>query len=163
MYLINNLIVKIIFVLSFILCTVSIADNHNIFETLESIQKDIKTLEKAVYSKSIESNSNNLVSSNLDNNSEDVLTRHLLKLSEIEDQFQQLTNRFEEINFKLDKLSNRLSKIQADNQIRFQDIENIITTDGEIKSITKSLTKKNTELLPGSSEAQDLGSISYQR
>ena len=63
-------------------------------------------------------------SSNLDNNSEDVLTRHLLKLSEIENQFQQLTNRFEEINFKLDKLSNRLSKVQADNQIRFQDIEN---------------------------------------
>ena len=37
-------------------------------------------------------------------NSEDVLTRHLLKLSEIENQFQQLTNKFEEINFKLDKL-----------------------------------------------------------
>ena len=55
-------------------------------------------------------------------NSEDVLTRHLLKLSEVEDQFRQLTNKFEEINFKLDKLSNRLSKIQADNQIRFQDI-----------------------------------------
>ena len=61
--------------------------------------------------------------SNLNNNSEDVLTRHLLKLSEIENQFQELTNRFEEINFKLDKLSNRLSKVQADNQIRFQDIE----------------------------------------
>ena len=28
----------------------------------------------------------------------------LLKLSEIENQFQQLTNKFEEINFKLDKL-----------------------------------------------------------
>ena len=47
----------------------------------------------------------------------------LLKLSEVEDQFRQLTNKFEEINFKLDKLSNRLSKIQADNQIRFQDLE----------------------------------------
>jgi uncharacterized coiled-coil protein SlyX len=51
----------------------------------------------------------------LDSNSEDVLTRHLLKLSEVENQFRQLTNKFEEINFKLDKLSNRLSKIQADN------------------------------------------------
>ena len=40
----------------------------------------------------------------IDNNSEDVLTRHLLKLSEVEDQFRQLTNKFEEINFKLDKL-----------------------------------------------------------
>ena len=65
-------------------------------------------------------------SSNSNNNSEDVLTRHLLKLSEIENQFQQLTNKFEEINFKLDKLSNRLSKVQADNQIRFQDIESAI-------------------------------------
>ena len=78
----------------------SIADNHNIYETLELIQKDIKTLEKAVYSGSIEVKNN---SSNFDNNSEDVLTRHLLKLSEIENQFQLLTNKFEEINFKLDK------------------------------------------------------------
>ena len=62
----------------------------NIYETLEIIQKDIKTLEKAVYSKNLEngnSNESNL-NSNLDNNSEDVLTRHLLKLSEIESQFQ---------------------------------------------------------------------------
>ena len=86
------------------------ADNHNIYETLERIQKDIKTLERAVYSGSTntDNNINNPVSS-LDANSEDVLTRHLLKLSEIETQFQDLTNRFEEINFKLDKLSNRLS------------------------------------------------------
>jgi peptidoglycan hydrolase CwlO-like protein len=56
----------------------------------------------------------------MDQNSEEVLTRHLLKLSEIENQFQELTNKFEEINFKLDKLSNRLSKVQANNQIRFQ-------------------------------------------
>ena len=55
-----------------------------------------------------------------------MLTRHLLKLSEIENQFQQLTNKFEEINFKLDKLSNRLSKVQSDNQIRFQDLENVV-------------------------------------
>ena len=78
-----------------------------------------------------------LSSSNSDNNSEDVLTRHLLKLSEIENQFQQLTNRFEEINFKLDKLSNRLSKVQADNQIRFQDIESAIISDDGNKKISK--------------------------
>ena len=71
----------------------------------------------------------------MNNNSEDVLTRHLLKLSEIENQFQQLTNKFEEINFKLDKLSNRLSKVQADNQIRFQDLETVIST-GDVKKIT---------------------------
>ena len=71
------------------------------------------------------------------NNSEDVLTRHLLKLSEIESQFQQLTNKFEEINFKLDKLSNRLSKVQADNQIRFQDLENSFSFENGTKKITK--------------------------
>ena len=30
------------------------------------------------------------------------MTKHLLKLNEIEDQFRELTNRFEEVNFKLD-------------------------------------------------------------
>ena len=80
--------------------------------------------------------------SSIDTNSEDVLTRHLLKLSEIENQFQQLTNRFEEINFKLDKLSNRLSKIQADNQIRFQDIENVLFTSEDEKKLTKKLNTK---------------------
>ena len=73
----------------------------------------------------------------MDTNSEDVLTRHLLKLSEIENQFQALTNKFEEINFKLDKLSNRLSKVQADNQIRFQELENISLQDGSKKKVTK--------------------------
>ena len=106
---------------------------------LELIQQDIKTLEKAVYSETKNLSNSSFSSSNLDNNSEDVLTRHLLKLSEIENQFQQLTNRFEEINFKLDKLSNRLSKVQADNQIRFQDIEKAITLeDGENKITKKS-------------------------
>ena len=68
---------------NFFLITYSYADNHNIYEILDQLQKDIKTLEKAVYSESIELNSDSSVNlnSNLDNNSEDVLTRHLLKLS----------------------------------------------------------------------------------
>ena len=160
--LINLLTLKLIFLINLIICSVSTADNHNIYETLELIQKDMKTLEKAVYSKAAESNSASVNVSNQNLNSEDVLTRHLLKLTEIENQFQKLTNRFEEINFKLDKLSNRLSKVQADNQIRFQDIENILSIDGKIKSVTKKDTKKNNKALPGSSEPQDLGSISYK-
>ena len=92
-----------------------------------------------------------------------MLTRHLLKLSEVEDQFRQLTNKFEEINFKLDKLSNRLSKIQADNQIRFQDIESSISS-GEISTKLTSKPKIDTknEILPGSSQPQDLGTITYK-
>ena len=158
---------KLIFIVLFNLSFLqnSFSDNHNIYETLEIIKNDLKTLERAVYSGSIEINTSSNEQSNieLDNNSEDVLTRHLLKLSEVEDQFRQLTNKFEEINFKLDKLSNRLSKIQADNQIRFQDIESSISS-GEITTQLSSKPKTDTqsEILPGSSQPQDLGSISYK-
>ena len=140
----------------------SFADNHNVFEILEKIQKDLKTLERAVYSDSINSSTDieGNTSSVSNRNSEDALTRHLLKLSEIESQFQELTNKFEEINFKLDKLSNRLSKVQADNQIRFQDLESGNTGLGN-ETISKS-KKKIVKKLPGSSEPQDLGSISYK-
>ena len=158
-----KLILLILFNFSFF--NNSFADSHNIYETLEIIKNDLKTLERAVYSGSIEINTSSNEGSNIkiDNNSEDVLTRHLLKLSEVEDQFRQLTNKFEEINFKLDKLSNRLSKIQADNQIRFQDIETTMSSG----VITKKLTSKpkidsKSEMLPGSSQPQDLGSISYK-
>ena len=149
---------------NFFLITYSYADNHNIYEILDQLQKDIKTLEKAVYSGSIELNSDSSVNlnSNLDNNSEDVLTRHLLKLSEIENQFQELTNKFEEINFKLDKLSNRMSKVQADNQIRFQDLENVVSSDAITNKLTKKTNNEQMEVLPGSSQPQDLGSISYK-
>ncbi|MDB2652360.1 tol-pal system protein YbgF [Candidatus Pelagibacter bacterium] len=159
---------KLIFIVLFNLSFLqnSFSDNHNIYETLEIIKNDLKTLERAVYSGSIEINTSADEQSKIDleNNSEDVLTRHLLKLSEVEDQFRQLTNKFEEINFKLDKLSNRLSKIQADNQIRFQDIEAAISSG---KSITQLSSKPETdklksEILPGSSQPQDLGSISYK-
>ena len=156
------LIINLFFLFNILINHNSFADNHNIYETLELIQKDIKTLEKAVYSGSIEINNETISSSSsLNENSEDVLTRHLLKLSEIENQFQQLTNKFEEINFKLDKLSNRLSKVQADNQVRFQDIENVITSEEGIKKISKKKVDDDN-ILPGSSEPQDLGSISYK-
>ena len=132
----NIIQLKLTFV-AILISNIAMADNHNLNEVLELIQKDLKTLEKAVYSGSINTDNLNGQTS-FDKNSEDVLTRHLLKLSEIENQFQELTNKFEEINFKLDKLSSRLSKVQADNQIRFQDIENAIST-GEV---SKNLTSK---------------------
>ena len=144
-----------------ILANISFADNHNLNEIVDLIQKDLKTLERAVYSGSIDTE-NLSNSTNLDKNSEDVLTRHLLKLSEIENQFQELTNRFEEINFKLDKLSNRLSKVQADNQIRFQDIENILSSGEVNQKLLSKLKKPLEKKLPGSSQPQDLGSISYK-
>ena len=151
---------KLTFIFIFLSNVVS-ADNHNLNEVLELIQKDLKTLEKAVYSGSIDiDNSNN--QKGFDKNSEDVLTRHLLKLSEVEAQFRELTNKFEEINFKIDKLSNRLSKVQADNQLRFQDIENSLSTGEAGKKLTLKPKGQLKKKLPGSSQPQDLGSISYK-
>ena len=152
--------IKLIFIFTFI-SNIALADNHNLNEVLDLIQKDLKTLEKAVYSGSINNDKSNNQKS-FDKNSEDVLTRHLLKLSEIENQFQELTNKFEEINFKLDKLSSRMSKVQADNQIRFQDIENNFFTGKYDKKLSSKSKKKTDKILPGSSQPQDLGSVSYK-
>jgi len=119
---------------------------------LSQLQKDIKTLEKAVYSQDVKITSSDV---ELSSQSNDILTKHLLKLSDLEEQFKVLTNNFEEINFKLDKLSNRITKVQTDNQMRFQDLEKSdLNQSGNV-----SLSKKKK--LPGSGEAQDLGGVSY--
>ena len=144
--------ITITFFLFFLLFTQnSFSEDQNVLEILEIIQKDLKTLEKAVYSDSVISSS----TIEFDQNAEDVLTRHLLKLSEIEGQFKELTNKFESINFKLDKLSSRLSKVQADNQMRFQQLE-------DSKELVSKPKEDENKTLPGSSEPQDLGSISYK-
>ena len=118
---------------------------------LKQLQEDIKTLEKAVYSQDVKTSTS---SGELSSMGSDILTKHLLKLSELEEQFKILTNSFEEINFKLDKLSNRITKVQTDNQIRFQDLEASGFNQGENTAL--STTKK----LPGSDEPKDLGGIS---
>ena len=163
--------------ITLVLCLLAIfsinakAEEKDIYKVLELIQKDLSTLEKAVYSESFSSESSNQdktenLSSKieLDQNSEEVLTRHLLKLSEIEKQFQELTNKFEEINFKLDKLSTRLSKVQADNQFRFIQLEKKAEiTSSQEQRLTSVDTQNNDEkILPGSSQPQDLGAISYK-
>ena len=123
-------------------------------DQIQVLTKDLKTLEKAVYQKSdisVQSSSKTLKSDGLN---EDILTKHLLKLNEIEDQFRALTNKFEEVNFKLDKLSSRVTKIQSDTQLRFSDIESGITTT----------SKDKKALLPGTSKPQDFGaSPGYQQ
>ena len=119
----------------------------SISDQIQVITKDLKTLEKAVYQKSDVSISSGNIISKSDGLNEDILTKHLLKLNEIEDQFRQLTNKFEEVNFKLDKLSTRVTKIQSDNQLRFSDLES--------SSPNKSINNQTT--LPGSSKPQDFG------
>jgi tol-pal system protein YbgF len=125
-------------------------EDGSTLEKLEILQEDIKTLEKAVYSQEFKtSTSNELLSSD-----GDILTKHLLKLSELEEQFKILTNNFEEINFKLDKLSNRITKVQTDNQMRFQDLEK------SGLNIETNITTSGEKKLPGSSEPTDLGGVS---
>ena len=126
-------------------------ESDSILQKIEDLREDIKTLEKAVYSQDGKVSSS---VTELSNSSGDILTKHLLKLSELEEQFKILTNNFEEVNFKLDKLSSRITKVQTDNQMRFQDLESSGMTLEE-KSIAKKAKK-----LPGSSEPKDLGGVS---
>ena len=139
------------------------ADTSEIKEMLQLIQKDLRTLERAVYSESF-SQSSNSNSNNSVKETEDVLTRHLLKLSEIEKQFQQLTNKYEEINFKIDKLNSRLSKVQADNQLRFQQLEtdNLGFDSNSLTKLPTDTTADEEKILPGSTQPQDLGTVSYK-
>jgi len=151
MHRIFNLLTKVILILFlFNLQTFKVnADEiDSVLKQLKNLQEDIKTLEKAVYSKDVNTTYS---SEDLSNSGNDILTKHLLKLSELEEQFTNLTNNFEEINFKLDKLSSRITKVQTDNQMRFQDLESSGTNN-----FTKETSKKKKNL-PGSGEAQDLG------
>ena len=151
---------------------ISFSQDQEVGEILESIQKDLRTLERAVYSQSFSENSDtNTTLRASTKESEQALTKHLLKLNEIEIQFQELTNKFEEINFKLDKLSNKLSKVQQDNQLRFEQIEQTSILNTNNKSLTSlpktekilnNEDKTKKKLLPGSSEPQSLGEISYK-
>ena len=120
-----------------------------VVDQLQILTQDLKTLEKAVYKTAEITNTSGSIAANGLN--EDILTRHLLKLNEIEEEFRKLTNRFEEVNFKLDNLSSRVSKIQSDTQLRFSDLE---TNEVNVKNNKKNKKKAK---LPGSEKAQDFG------
>ena len=149
---ISSVKILLFFILLFFISHKALGEEEDVSVTqlLQILQKDIKTLEKAVYSQDIKTSA---TGDELSDSNSDILTKHLLKLSELEEQFKTLTNNFEEINFKLDKLSNRITKIQSDNQMRFQDLEKSGITTGDIAS------DKEQKKLPGSGEAQDLGGV----
>ena len=136
----------------FLFNSITIAEDEEVYlkaisDQIQVITKDLKTLEKAVYQKSDISTSNTSNSISSDGLNEDIMTKHLLKLNDIEDQFRELTNKFEEVNFKLDKLSTRVTKIQSDAQLRFSDLENGNTP----------ASKERKTILPGSTKPQDFG------
>ena len=146
------------FILSFLLITKSnfaIANEKMdaVIDQIQVISNDLKTLEKAFYKSSDVINKSNKIPNSLN---EDVLTKHLLRLNEIEEQFRDLTNKFEEINFKIDKLSTRVTKIQSDTQLRLTDIESNTSTE-------TAKTFKSKKQLPGTSKPKDFGAIdAYQ-
>jgi len=148
----NFFSIFLILLLSLINVTVSAEEEKidAVVDQLQILAQDLKTLEKAVYKTAEVANTSGSISSNGLN--EEILTRHLLKLNEIEEEFRKLTNKFEEINFKLDNLSSRVTKIQSDTQLRFSDLE----TD-DIASVKKRKNKKKAKL-PGTEKAQDFGS-----
>ena len=90
---------------------------NELLDKLDKIQKDIQTLEKAVYTKNP-----NLPSDNISLN--EALTRQLTKISELEKQIQQMTQRYEENSYQLQQLSDKLNKVSNDNQLRLQQLEN---------------------------------------
>ena len=146
------------FILSFLLITkpnFAIANEKMdaVIDQIQVISNDLKTLEKAFYKSSDVINKSNKIPNSLN---EDVLTKHLLRLNEIEEQFRDLTNKFEEINFKIDKLSTRVTKIQSDTQLRLTDIESNTSTE-------TAKTFKSKKQLPGTSKPKDFGAIdAYQ-
>ena len=144
-------LIFVFFIISISLLTFLKAEEESAEDVRKELQKistDLKTLEKAFY-KTSEIQSVKISPNNLN---EDVLTRHLLKLNEIEEQFQELTNKYEEINFKIDRLSNIITKIQSDNQMRFSDLEN--------SGVSPQSVSKEKKRLPGTDLPQDLGRIS---
>jgi len=167
-------------------------------EVLTELLKEIRTIQRLVYSDDFQTlihnnqigedvnvRSNNTNKNLNSQNTEILLQKHLLKLAELEKQIQNLTNQYEKTIFKLDTMSTRLSKLQADNQLRFQQIETDLTTYNENlttynenKLLTakpksdfsennslNSISQPNSvekKILPGTSQPQELGGTSYK-
>ena len=81
-------LVSINFILFLAFSTYSFSQDQEFGEILENIQKDLRTLERAVYSQSFSENSNsNVLEKASTKESEQALTKHLLKLNEIKFNF----------------------------------------------------------------------------
>lgn len=113
----NRFLLQILVIVFFANISFAQQDKMNeLLDRLEKIQKDIQTLEKAVYSKNAVLPSDNVVVN-------EALTRQLTKISELEKQIQQMTSKYEENNYKLQQLLDRLNKVSNDSQLRFQQLE----------------------------------------
>jgi tol-pal system protein YbgF len=122
----NKFLLQILVIIFFANISFAQQDKMNeLLDKLEKIQKDIQTLEKAVYSKNASLPSDNVIVN-------EALTRQLAKISDLEKQIQQLTSKFEENNFKVQQLSDQLSKVSNDSQLRLQQLENNKTVSDKV-------------------------------
>ena len=71
----------------------------------------------------------------------------MLKLSDLEEQFKILTNRFEEINFKLDKLSNRITKVQTRMLYLLSFLVNVTKTNWQLQEQKITKVSTNTHVI----------------
>jgi tol-pal system protein YbgF len=108
---------------------------NELLDKLEKIQKDIQTLEKAVYTKNI-----NLPSDNILLN--EALTKQLSKISELEKQIQQMTQKYEENSYQLQQLTDKLNKVSNDNQLRLQQLENNKFASDKVSSPKEVIEEK---------------------
>jgi tol-pal system protein YbgF len=108
---------------------------NELLDKLEKIQKDIQTLEKAVYTKNT-----NLPSDNILLN--EALTNQLSKISELEKQIQQMTQKYEENSYQLQQLTDKLNKVSNDNQLRLQQLENNKFASDKVSSPKEVIEEK---------------------
>ena len=140
-----------------------------VLQELQSLSKDLKTLEKAVYSKSFSTQSTGS-SEGVPAALEGALTRQLVKLSELEEQIQKITASNEETLFSLQKISERVEKIQRDTELRFSELGSSNTqsskTSGtqQVKpSSTQQTNNSNPpKQFPGTGKMQDFGKVLEQ-
>lgn len=108
---------------------------NELLDKLEKIQKDIQTLEKAVYTKNT-----NLPSDNILLN--EALTKQLSKISELEKQIQQMTQKYEENSYQLQQFTDKLNKVSNDNQLRLQQLENNKFASDKVSSPKEVIEEK---------------------
>tara|TARA_Y200000002_G_scaffold87822_1_gene70126 strand:- start:1009 stop:1926 length:918 start_codon:yes stop_codon:yes gene_type:complete len=120
---------------------------NKVLQELQEIKKDLKTLEKAVYSQSFKGKKDKQSSGSL----EGALTRQLVKITELEEQMQKLTASHEEVMFAFEQLNERSNKTQRDNELRLSDLES-----GDTKKIAK---RNKPKRFPGTDKPKNLGTM----
>ena len=134
-----------------------------VLEEIKALNKDLKPLEKAVYSKSFATQSAGS-SEGVPASLEGALTRQLVKLSELEEQIQRITAGHEETLFNLQKVSERLEKMQKDTELRFSElgVKSTVQSNSnnqQNSSANTSQVQAALKQFPGTSKMQDFGKV----